>query len=211
VAYQLKDADYAKMTDEIDKIAYETFTQILYLHFVAGSNLLKYANMGSDLIANTYKENVQNIRRIGVDALKRIRNHLTGWGWVHYMPPEAKGIILAHVTEVSTQPKYLEQASYRQDAAWIVAEIMATHQTPREKYETLQHMTFTIGDKVDVAQSTTSLNSVVLGTVYANCLQETDARLASASPIRGRPFLRNDEQNFVMARLALDHPLYAQA
>lgn len=209
VAYQLKDADYAKMKEEIDGRAYEAFTQILYLHVVVGKRLLQFTIMDIKGIADEYKNNVQSIRQLGVKALERIKKQLQVWGWLHYMPPEGKGIILAHIKEISGRPEFLTQPSYQQDAAWIVAEIMATHQTPREKYETLQHMTFNIGGKVDVAQSTASLNSVVAGTMYASCLSDTDTRLASASPIRGRPFMRNDESNFVMARLALDHPLYA--
>lgn len=209
VAYQLKDADYAKMMDEIEERAYMAFTQILYLHEVAGENLISFADNNIDKIASDFSAKVLEMRRLGVNLLQRIKSQLSGWGWTHYMPPEDKGIILAHIREIASKPEFLTQPTYRQDAAWIVAEIMATHQTPREKYETLQHMAFNIGDKVDVAQSTTYLNYVVAGTMYANCLGETDTRLASASTIRGRPFMRNDESNFVMARLALDHPLYA--
>lgn len=209
VAYQLKDADYAKMTDEIEKDAYETFVQILYLHEIAGERLNQFVRTPMPTIINIFNNKLVGIRRKGVDALPRIINRLKTWGWVHYMPPEGKGIILAHIKEIASRPEFRNQVSYQQDAAWIIAEIMATHQTPREKYETLQHMTFNIGEKVDVAQSAANLNGIVAGTMYANCLSETDTRLASASPIRGRPFMRNDESNFVMARLALDHPLYA--
>lgn len=208
-AYQLKDADYAKMSEVFAKNAYEAHVQILYLHVVAGENLKRYAVMESRTISLEFKQKLLEVRRLGVEAIQRIKNQLKEWGWVNYMPPEAKGIILAHVREISSTSEFLKQASYRQEAAWIVAEIMATHQTPREKHEVLQHMAFNIGEKVDVAQSTANLNSIVAGTTYANCLMETDTRLASASPIRGRPFLRNDEHNFVTASLALDHPLYA--
>lgn len=209
VAYQLKDADYVKMMEEIEEDAYKAFTRILYLHVAAGENLLNFATTPIPAIARTFNNKLAEIRRLGVKALPQFINRLKPWGWVNYMPPEAKGIILAHIKEISSRPEFRTQATYQHDAAWIVAEIMATHQTPREKYETLQHMTFNIGEKVDVAQSTASLNSVVAGTMYASCLSDTDTRLASASPIRGRPFMRNDESNFVMARLALDHPLYA--
>jgi hypothetical protein len=207
VAYQLKDADYAKMVDEIDDVAYRAFTQILYLHRFAGANLLKYVKMEERVISTMFDQKMSELRRLGVSALHRFKSQIDGW--FRYMPPEAKGLILAHIAEISTSPDFRKQASYQQDAAWIVAEVMATFQTPREKHEVLQHMAFNIGDKVDVAQSTANLNSVVAGTAYANCLQETDTRLASASPIRGRPFLRNDEPNFVVAQLGLDHPLYA--
>jgi hypothetical protein len=71
------------------------------------------------------------------------------------------------------------------------------------------HMGFDIGDKVDVSQSTAQLNNVVAGALYASRLSDTDMRLANANPLRGRPFMRNDESKFVMARLGLDHPLYA--
>ncbi len=209
VAYQLKDADYAKMADEIEKDAYTAFTQILYLHVVTGESLVSFAVMGLERIAGSYQTNLAKINRLGAEALQRIKNQLKGWGWVHYMPPEAKGILLAHVQEISGRPEFNSKPGYREDAAWVIFKIMASHQTPREKYETLQHMTFNIGDKVNVAQSTASLNSVVAGTSYASCLRETDTRLASASPIRGRPFLSNDESNFVMANLGLDHPMYA--
>lgn len=66
-----------------------------------------------------------------------------------------------------------------------------------------------LGDKVDVARSEATLRALVAGTPYSDCLTLADIRLAGAQPIKGRPFLRNDESDFVVATLGFNHPLYA--
>ena len=108
---------------------------------------------------------------------------------------------MAQVAEIGTANDQREQAGS------IVAMAMTTMQTPREKYEVLQRLTVD-GLKVDVASSTEVLNKMLASTSYAGCLERTDVALAKAEPVKGYPFLRNDEQDFVTARLGIDHLIY---
>ena len=146
-----------------------------------------------------FESAVDAAQRRGREFLDRIRRSLEHW--FAYLPPENKGLILAQVNQIAMDHGLKEQA------AFIVAEAMTTMQTPREKYEVLQRFSLT-GAKVDVASSTAILNRMLASTNVAGCLERTDIALAKAQPIKGYPFLRNDEPEFVTARLGIDHPVY---
>ena len=96
----------------------------------------------------------------------------------------------------------------QEQAGFIVAEAMTTMQTPREKYEVLQRFALN-GEKVDVAASSAALSMMLVSTSYSDCLERTDVALARAQPVKGYPFLRNDEPEFTTARLGIDHPIYS--
>lgn len=210
LAYQLKDADYHQMMEVYTKEAYQAYGHILYIVVATGQDVRAFAHMAGVQIGIKYNEAVSIVRRAGVQAIRRIADQLRVWGWIAYMPPEGKGAILASVAEIAANRELLAaNPGLHEEVAWIVSQMLATHQTPREKHEVLQHMTLALGDKVDVARSEATLRALVAGTPYSDCLTLADIRLAAAQPIKGRPFLRNNESDFVVATLGFNHPLYA--
>lgn len=199
VAYQLKHLDWRKARDLMEQQVYNAYSQILYMAVAEGKKLAASVGKSIEDVEAEFKDSVNRAKRRGQDFLDHVRKSLEGW--FAYLPPETKGRVLAQVVEIGVADSLRDQAGY------IVAEAMTTMQTPREKYEVLQRFTLD-GGKVDVATSTVILNRMLASTNYAGCLERTDKALAGSLPIKGYPFLRNDEPEFVVARLGLDHPAY---
>ena len=150
--------------------------------------------------AAEFKDAVQAAQRRGRTFLDQVKKSLEDF--FSYLPPETKGLILAQVSLIGGADDLREQAGS------IVAVAMTTMQTPREKYEVLQRLSID-GTKVDVVSSTLFLNRMLASTSYAGCLERTDIALLNAQPVKGYPFLRNNEPEFVTARLGIDHPIYS--
>ena len=199
IAYQLKHLDWAKARELMEQSVYDTYRHILYVVVAEGKRLAEFLGKSARELEMEFESAVDAAQRRGREFLDRIRRSLEHW--FAYLPPENKGLILAQVNQIAMDHGLKEQA------AFIVAEAMTTMQTPRGKYEVLQRFSLT-GAKVDVASSTAILNRMLASTNVAGCLERTDIALAKAQPIKGYPFLRNDEPEFVTARLGIDHPVY---
>jgi hypothetical protein len=96
-------------------------------------------------------------------------------------------------------------------AAFSVNELMATTQSVGHLDNTLDRITVAMGDKPGRNQGVQLINSVVAGTMFANCIDRCEMQVAKAEPLMGRPFLRNDEPDFHLAQFPLHHPGYTVA
>lgn len=76
---------------------------------------------------------------------------------------------------------------------------------------TLDRITVAMGEAPGRQQGLQLLNSAVRGTRFENCVDRCTTQLAEAAPLMGRPFLRNDEPDFILAQLPLHHPGYPVA
>jgi len=63
-----------------------------------------------------------------------------------------------------------------------------------------------MGDAPGEAFGRTTIENLVSGTRFEGCVDLACTRLASAQPVMHRPFMRNDEPDFVLATLPLHHP-----
>ena len=200
IAYQLKHLDWIKARELMDKVVYDTYCRILYVVVAEAKRLAESVGKSIQELEVEFKSAVDAARHRGQKFLERIRKSFEHW--FIYLPPETKGLILAQVHQIGVSQGLQEQAGF------IVAEAMTTMQTPREKYEVLQRFALN-GEKVDVAASSAALSMMLVSTSYSDCLERTDVALARAQPVKGYPFLRNDEPEFTTARLGIDHPIYS--
>jgi hypothetical protein len=99
----------------------------------------------------------------------------------------------------------------RKLAAFCINELMATTQSTRHLENTLDRITLTMGEAPGRNHGMQLINSVVAGTVFSDCVQQCTVQVAQASPLMGRPFLRNDEPEFQIAQFPLHHPGYLLA
>jgi len=184
----------------MDKVVYDTYCRILYVVVAEAKRLADSVGKSIQELEVEFKSAVDAARHRDQKFLERIRKSFEHW--FIYLPPETKGLILAQVHQIGVSQGLQEQAGF------IVAEAMTTMQTPREKYEVLQRFALN-GEKVDVAASSAALSMMLVSTSYSDCLERTDVALARAQPVKGYPFLRNDEPEFTTARLGIDHPIYS--
>lgn len=198
VAYQLKDADWKKMSAVMEKNAFDAFTMILKIAVATGQDIETLYNKTLNAIEALYIDTLDMIEREGQRFIERLRNYLQSpANWFAYLPPEGKGALLVQIAGLA------EEADSKQLGAEVIALAMDTMQTSREKSEVLQHMTVALGEKVNRVASAQQLNAVLADTKYEGYLETVDQRLAQsfAQPLKGRPFLRNNEMQFQFAYL----------
>jgi hypothetical protein len=65
-----------------------------------------------------------------------------------------------------------------------------------------------MGQNTDRNQGIQLINSVIDGTIFENCVNGCEMRLANTNSLIGRPFLRNDEPDFRVAQFPLHHSAY---
>jgi hypothetical protein len=199
IAYQLKHLDWHKFLELMSEDAYKAYYKILYMVVAQGKKLADFFGKQIGNLEDEFQNAVEEAKHRGKEFLRQVEQSFEHF--FSYLPPEAKGLILAQVHQIGVGE------GLQQEAGFIVAEAMTTMQTPREKYEVLQRFTLD-GSKANVAASTSTLNMMLASTTYAGCLEQTDDVLAAAQPVKGYPFLRNDEPEFVTAQLGIDHPIY---
>lgn len=198
LAYQLKDADWKKMSTVIEKEAFDVFTMVLKIAVVTGQEVEAFFDQTLDQVQIAYRDALDQVRQEGRRFVERLRIYLqSSANWFSYLPPEGKGALLVQVAELA------DRADSKSLGAEVIAMAMNTMQTPREKSEVLQHMTVALGDKVDREGAERKLAAVLVGTEYEGYLATVDQRLAVAfaQPLKGRPFLRNNEVEFQFAYL----------
>jgi hypothetical protein len=85
---------------------------------------------------------------------------------------------------------------------------MSTTQSSRHLENTLDRITVAMGEESSRNNGIQLINSVTEGTIFENCLNRCETRLASTTPLIGRPFLRNDEPEIITSTLSLHHAGY---
>ncbi|MFL6674479.1 MAG: hypothetical protein ACJ8LG_14455 [Massilia sp.] len=212
VAHQLKQADYKKLGGLMNKVAFATLNQIFYLVVTADRTLESFVGVEANDIKRKYAQIVGAMQQGGEQLLKEVERQLqSGWGWYSYMPPESRGAMIASIAGVLDQPRNADNHDLRKIGAFAINELMATTQSLGHLDNTLDRITVAMGDKPGRAQGAQLINSVVAGTMFADCIDRCEMQVAKAEPLMGRPFLRNDEPDFRLAQFPLHHPGYMVA
>lgn len=208
IAHQLKQSDYKKIPQLIGEADFYIFNQILYLTTATSRSLESFFRVKASMIENMYNETSSAIQQAGARFIKTIEDGLkSGWGWHSYLPPESRGALIKSLIEAS-KTSSVTNDDLRKSAAFSINEILTTAQSARHLNKTLERVTFSIGQKSDPNQAVQSINSITVGTTFENCVTRCEVRLAAANPLKGRPFLRNDDPDFRVAEFPLHHPGY---
>jgi len=109
---------------------------------------------------------------------------------------------------VISKPQYAQDGESRRMAAYSVSELLATVQTTRQLENTLDRITVEMGTVPGRVYGEAQILAITESTPYRNSLEQVTTQLAAASPIKGRPFMRNDEADFSIALFPLQHPVY---
>ncbi|HEX5355142.1 MAG TPA: hypothetical protein VFW93_02905 [Aquabacterium sp.] len=210
VLHQLKQADYTKLTKLMKSEVFEGFNQVLTMVAVGGTTLQDFANKQFNdlrLIESDYQAYMLDMAQRGADFIRQIeRSFRAKWGWYAYLPPEARGAIIASIDGAMAAPNLRQDWEVRQMAAFAVNELVSTTQTDAHLENLLDRVVLQIGVKSDGTHGRSVIASLVNGTAYQGCVDLACNRLASAQPVIHRPFMRNDEPEFVMSTLPLHHP-----
>jgi hypothetical protein len=209
LAHQLKQADYKKIKNLIDERAFKLLNQIFYLVVATNRTLESFVGKGADIINTIYDESAESMRQMGDQAVRQIEKTLSsGWGWHAYMPPESRGAVIASIIDVLQRPENTSNYDLRRLAAFSINELMSSTQSTGHLYNTLDRVTVALGEEPGRNQGVSLINSVVGGTIFDGCINRCESQLARATPLIGRPFMRNDEPDFLVAQLSLHHPGY---
>ena len=214
VAYQLKRADYHKMMDTIQSMAYLTYCKIKYLVVAGGRALEEFVATQQEYIEFEYSRvsnEIDNAIKRGAkeaeDFVKRIRHELEAQtrGWLSYAPPEVLGKIHLQVASLRTGASVPLQA----EASELTALALGAPQTSNQLETIAEHMTKRMGGKQDRDVGLALIESCLKGTRNENMLAEVQSRLAKAQPLMSRPFIWNSAPEFVVAKLAIEQAMYS--
>ncbi len=210
VLHQLKQADYTKLSALMQKPVFVGFNQILTIVStgeVTLQNLARESNDDLEDIAKRYNAFVEGVRQRGSDFIRQIEHDFRNkWGWYAYAPPETRGSIIASIDDIMSRPVNVSNLELRQSAAFVVSELVSTTQSDAHLGNMLERVTVAMGDTPGEAFGRSTIEHLVASTRFAGCVDLACARLASAQPVLHRPFMRNDEADFVLATLPLHHP-----
>jgi hypothetical protein len=180
----------------------------MYLSVAGISELENFAGAGVDSIERNYKKLCSSVQQFGEKFIKELEHNIkSGWGWHAYLPPESRGALMKSIIEALGKSNSSNN-DLRKSAAFSINELMSTTQSLRHLNKTLDRITFSIGQQSDRNLAIQSINAISLGTNFENCVDRCEIRLAEANPLKGRPFLRNDEPEIRIAELPLHHPGY---
>jgi len=209
LAHQLKQSDYKKILSLMNEATFFVFNKILFLHIAAGESLVKFVGNFVDVVDEKYEKTIDQIKYNSAQTIIQIEQQLTtGWGWYAYMPPESRGAMIECIISAFKNFPSKDNNELRKLAAFSINELMATTQSIGHLDNTLERITASLGDTPGSNYGVQLINEVVSGTVFANCVNECRVQVAQASPLMGRPFLRNDEPYFQLAQFPLHHPAY---
>lgn len=210
VLHQLKQADYSKLTELMDERIFKGFNQVLCMVATGEMTLREFvstARKDIDAIEQQYHQFMNNMRQRGADFIQQLdRTFQSKWGWYAYAPPETRGAIIASIRDIVSDPVNVAKVEVRQSASFVVSELINTVQSNAQLDNMLDRITLTMGDLPGESMGRMSVASLVTGTRFEGCLDQARTRLASAQPVLHRPFLRNDEFDFVVATLPVHHP-----
>jgi len=214
VSYQLKRADYKKISDFMDQRVYEYYSKVYYLVIAKKVNLADYANKISDLIdleyeqyKNELEKEIENGTAGAKQFLKNITEELikkTG-SWYSYAPPEAMGQINRHLAAIGISA----HPSLSVEASRLMAMSLGSAQTMNQLATIAERMTPVLGDKQNQAMGFALIDNCLKGTRYANALVNTEERLAGAQTLLSKPYIWNTEPEFVVAHMGIDDAMYS--
>lgn len=209
IAHQLKHADYKKLKPMMKEEAFHTLNRIFYLVVAANQTLESFVGKNERAIADAYNEFSRSMRQLGERFIHQVEERLRpGWGWHSYMPPESRGALIKSIIDSASQPATFGSDIVRRLAAFSINELLSTVQSTGHLHNTLDRITLSIGEAPGRSYGVPLINSIVGGTMFADCIDRCEHQLARAKPLLGRPFLRNDEADFRIAEFALHHPGY---
>jgi acid phosphatase family membrane protein YuiD len=209
IAHQLKQADYKKIKNLMDESTFKILNKIFYLVVVANRTVESFVGSEAEVINTLYNKSIKSITQIGEQAIRELeKNFKSGWGWYAYMPPESRGAVIASIIDAVQQPNNVANSELRTLAAFSINELMSSTQSTGHLYNTLDRITVAMGEESGRNRGVQLINSIVGGTIFDDCINRCETQLAKATPLMGRPFMRNDEPNFLVAQLSLHHPGY---
>jgi hypothetical protein len=121
IAHQLKQADYKKITGMMRDDAFTTFNQILFLAAAKKTAIKDFINTSSADIEDYYNDFYRKAKSNGSQFIRDIEKQLkSGWGWFAYLPPEARGAMLAEVVDIIQYLQYANNIDLKQSAALVL-------------------------------------------------------------------------------------------
>ncbi|GAB3454682.1 hypothetical protein GCM10027321_06260 [Massilia terrae] len=190
--------------------AFDTLNQLFYLLSADGREPGTLVGLKPRAVREMYSEARNRLTRSGAQGMHQLELRLrTGWGWHVYLPPEARGAVIHAVIEAVKNGQNIGDNRLRQAAAFIINELLATVQSISQLNNTIDRVTSDIGLAPGRNHGVQLINSIVDRTVYADCIERCQTELIRSHPLCGRPFLRNDEREFIAASLPLHHPGYS--
>jgi hypothetical protein len=209
IAHQLKQADYKKLNKLMKKDVFEIFNYIMFLVVARDRKIESFINTKAEQIIEDYDLAVQYILQNGNKFIREIEERIkSGWGWYAYMPPEARGATIASICKVIQQPENIASADLKLSGAVIINELLATTQSLRHLDNTLDRITMSMTDIPGRVAGKREIELVIAETPFADCISQTEIKVANAGALLGRPFMRNDEPEFIVAQFPLQHPGY---
>jgi hypothetical protein len=209
IAHQLKHADYKKLKPLMKEEAFHTLNRIFYLVVANNQKLESFVGKELGEITNAYQRAGSRLRQFGEQSVREIEQQLrAGWGWYPYMPPESRGALIKSIIDSASQPNTFGNDTLRKLAAFSINELLSTVQSTGHLDNTLDRITLVIGEVPGRNYGVGLIDSILDGTIFADCVSRCELQLARAKPLVGRPFLRNDDADFRIAEFALHHPGY---
>jgi hypothetical protein len=209
LAHQLKHADYKKIINIVSELAFFCANKILYINLLTNQKLGSLVGIDDATINKIYEKAFNKFSYNGDQGLRELEQKLSQrWGWHPYMPPEARGAVLASIVDTIQKPENSKNRDLINLAAFSINEIVSTTQSLSHLNNTLDRLTIKMGQKSDRNQNIAAIESIVADTQFHGCIHRCDAQLANAEPLMQRPFMRNDEPSFMISRFPLHHPIY---
>jgi hypothetical protein len=209
IAHQLKQADYKKLIGLLNESAFLTLNYIYYLIVATNRPIESFIGKSIMIIADDYMKISNSLRVDGEKLIEEIEHRLkSGWGWFAYMPPESRGAIIASIVDAVSQPQISGNNDLRNAAAFSINELILTTQSTRHFDNTLDRITLVMGAAPGRNHGTRLIESATAGTIFSGCVERCEVQLAKASPLLGRPFMRNEDPGFQLAQFPLHHAAY---
>jgi len=210
VAHQLKQADYSKLEALMDQQIFNAYNQVLYMVQVGEAHIKDFVDSTifgtAQRIGDAYEDAVSAVRAKGERFIRDVEKQMRQkWGWFAYMPPEARGAMIASIMDVVNQPQFAGNLELRQMAAFSVNELLATGQTESHLENTLDRVTVAIGQEGDRNANLARIDALLAHSSFAGGLRRAELQVAKASPMIQRPFMRNDEIDFIVAQMPFPH------
>ncbi|MCS0591650.1 hypothetical protein ACFQ09_25180 [Massilia norwichensis] len=208
IVHQLKQSDFKRIPQLMAEAHFYIFNKIMYLASTRGSSLESFVGARLVLIEEKYENLISSLQQSGDNFIKHLEHNInSGWGWHAYLPPESRGALIKSLIEAAKNNNSSSN-DLQKLAAFLINELLSTTQSTRHLEKTLERVTFTIGERSDRSSAVRAINLISAGTIFENCVDRCETRLAESSFLKGRPFLRNDEPEIKFAELSLHHPGY---
>jgi len=127
------------------------------------------------------------------------------------MPPESRGALIKSIADAYVQQKNPGNLELKTSASYSINELLSTIQSNGQLFNTLDRVNLAFGDESGRNQGIQLINSIVSGTKFDSCIDRCTMQLATANPLLGRAFLRNDEPDFRVAQFPLHNSAYNTA